>query len=1367
MAGDSIPMATLIHMITIKLSSSNYLLWKNQVVPVLASHDLLGFVDGTVPPPPATLTDESGKVSPNPDYTTWYAKDQRILSLLQSSLTEESMAEVIGASSSRAVWLALEAAFSHDSESRAHQLREELQMLKKGTLSVAEYGRKFKLLCDQLAAIGRPVDNSDKTHWFLRGLGSQFTSFSDVRMALTPRPALRDLIHQAQSFELFSRSTESSEPVQAAFTVQNRGADGRGSRASHSSNRGGGRNGSRGRGRRNYVPKCQMCGIEGHFADRCPNRFDRTFFRNNGAAANLAQAFGANCNISSERTSDWFLDTGASAHITSDTSTLDSCVPYSGNDHVVVGNGASLSISHTGKCQLTNNLCLLDVLVVPHITKNLLSISKLTSDYPVDVLFSNKSFAIQNRATKDIIARGKCDQGLYILEQGHPTFVAALHSKVLQASFELWHSRLGHVNFSIIELLNKLGHLSVTSVLPTPRICSPCQLAKSKRLSFDLNEKRASTVLQLVHCDLWGHAPVRSFDGFLYYVIFVDDFSRFTWLYPLRAKSDFYDVLVQFHAFVCNQFSCTIKSFQSDGGTEFTNARVKEFFARHGIHHRISCPYTPEQNGRAERKHRHITETGLSMMFHAHIPGTFWLDAFSTAAYIINRLPSPLLNNKSPFELLYNVTPNYKNFKTFGCRVFPYLRNYASNKLEPRSRPCIFLGYSSSYKGFRCYDPHTSRVFITRHAQFDECSFHFSGNSNNSSSSQLDLSSFFEPQYTPRMLPQATPMPTSTPSPVSKQPTTSEPCSICENSTGDPTSPAACTPSPPSSPPQSAVNLQPNPPPISTHPMTTRSKAGISKRKYFVDIASTKLLTALATSTIPKGFKSATKHPEWVAAMEEEIKALHNNDTWDLIPCPKNANVVGSKWVFRIKYHSDGSIERHKARLVAQGFTQLPEVDFSHTFSPVVKAATVRIILALAVQHNWALHQLDVKNAFLNGLLTKPVFMAQPPGFVDPRFPHHVCRLKKALYGLKQAPLAWFQRFSTFLYTLGFCCSRADTSLFYYTRGSSTIYLLVYVDDIIITGNDNSLISRLISRVHKEFAIKDLGRLNYFLGLEVTHTDNGLFLGQAKYAQEILSRANLLESKPVATPLAAGESLTSNGSAFNDPTLYRSLVGALQYLTITRPDLSYAVNYVSQYLQSPTDDHFQAVKRILRYVKGTIHFGLTFTRSNDPSLIGYSDADWARCLETRRSTYGYSIFLGGNLVSWSAKKQPTVARSSCESEYRALANAAAEVVWVSHLLQEIRALPRARPLLLCDNKSAIFLSQNPVAHKRAKHIDLDYHFVRELVSAEKLITQFVPSHLQVADIFTKSLARPSFEFLRSKLRVGPNPTLCLRGGDKA
>lgn len=487
-----------------------------------------------------------------------------------------------------------------------------------------------------------------------------------------------------------------------------------------------------------------------------------------------------------------------------------------------------------------------------------------------------------------------------------------------------------------------------------------------------------------------------------------------------------------------------------------------------------------------------------------------------------------------------------------------------------------------------------------------------------------------------------------------------------------PSPPPTPPPSPEDNPPISSETPEDDPstplnttsvPSHPTHNMITRSKAGIFKPRYPVDLATTPLLAALVASTAatePRGFKSAAKYPHWLSAMHEEMDALRANHTWDLVPPPPGTNIVGSHWVFRTKYKADGSIERYKARLVAQGFTQVPGSDFHHTFSPVVKALTVHVILALSVHFRWPLHQLDIKNAFLHGLLSKPVYMAQPQGFIDPQHPHHVCRLKKALYGLRQAPLAWFQRFSRFLVALGFQQSRCDTSLFFLHRGSSVIFLLLYVDDIVFTGNNKSLLQQFISRANREFALKDLGTLTYFLGLEITPQRNGVFIGQAKYAHDILSRAQLLDSKPIATPLVPGDSLQQHGSPFKDPTLYRSLVGALQYLTITRPDLSYAVNHVSQFLQSPTDAHFDAVKRILRYVKGTVHLGLSFTHQPDLSIIDYSDADWARCVDTRWSTYGYSIFLGGNLVSWSAKKQPTVARSS--SEYRALVNMAAELM---------------------------------------------------------------------------------------------------------
>ncbi|XP_021990659.2 uncharacterized mitochondrial protein AtMg00810-like [Helianthus annuus] len=276
------------------------------------------------------------------------------------------------------------------------------------------------------------------------------------------------------------------------------------------------------------------------------------------------------------------------------------------------------------------------------------------------------------------------------------------------------------------------------------------------------------------------------------------------------------------------------------------------------------------------------------------------------------------------------------------------------------------------------------------------------------------------------------------------------------------------------------------------------------------------------------------------------------------------------------------------------------------------------------------------------------------------------------------------------LLMLVFHLIRSDPSLFVFNQNSCVMYLLVYVDDLILTGNQSTALQTFISCLNTEFAIKDLGKLNYFLGLEVTYTTSGLFLNQSKYTKDILARAKMLEAKPAPIPLSTNVSFVFVGDPYPDVTHYRSIVGALQYLTITRPDISYAVNQ-------------------------------------------------ARCLETRRSTYGYSIFFGGNLISWSAKNQPTVARSSCESEYRAIANTAAEIVWLTHLLQELHALPLDKPTILCDNQSAIFLTQNPVSHKRAKHIDLDYHFLRELVTAGKLVTKFVPTKLQVADIFTKSL----------------------------
>ncbi|KAI3785937.1 hypothetical protein L1987_45063 [Smallanthus sonchifolius] len=1329
---------------------------------LMALHKLSDHVDGSSLPPPKTIT-ENDKTSQNPEFASWTAADQKAALLLLSSLTEEAATE---------------------------SLRDSLQQLTKGTSSITEFSRQFKLLCEQLAAIGHPVAEIDKLHWFLRGLGPSYEGFSIAIRAIKPAPLFRDLVAQAESHDLFSQSLHGNVTPPAAFHAQNRRESSTQSRGRGSSNRGHYARGSNGKGRgySRRPPHCQLCRTNGHYASACPNL--HTYATQAPSLDDsIAKAFHAQCHVTNDDDPDWKADTGATDHMAPDQECLHHSTPYKGNNTAVFGNGKHLPITHTGSSKISNNISLHNVLVIPNLTNKLLSISKLTADHPVDVLFSQHFFHIQDRETKQVLARGICKDGLYVLKDEPRAYVAEVSNK---ASYELWHARLGHVSFDVISLLNKFGILSVTSLLPKPNICSPCQLAKGQRLPFISNKKRASFPLDLVHCDLWGPAPITSPEGYRYYVIFIDDHSRFTWFYPLKTKTGFYAVLSAFIKLIQTQCSRKIKNFQSDGGTEFVNHTVRNIFEANGTFHRYSCPYTPQQNGRAERKHRHIVETGLAMLFNAHIPASFWVDAFTSATYIINRVPSPTLESKSPYQLLFNQIPTYSNFRVYGCQVFPYLRDYAKHKLEPRSLPCVFIGYSTHYKGYRCLDPTTKRIFISRHARFNESVFPFKGSTGSLDPQPVAIATFHDDASGPILPPPPSPTPHTTLGPTDS-------CPLCTPTTGpsqtqpthepvDSTTFTDQTPNPPTTPPTipepaptisvdvptepasestvtHAVPLVDDTSTANSHHMTTRAKAGIFKSKHQADFASLNMYAlhvALSSKTEPRGFKSAAKDPKWMAAMVDEIEALQQNHTWTLVPRPSSSNIVGSKWVFRIKYHSDGTIERYKARLVAQGFTQIPGLDYSHTFSPVVKASTIRIVLSLAVLNNWKLHQLDVKNAFLNGNLNETVFMEQPPGFTNPQYPNHVCKLSKALYGLKQAPRAWFQRLSTFLLSYGFECSRADTSLFVLRKDSCIMYLLVYVDDLILAGNDENVIHTFISHLHHEFAIKDLGDLSYFLGLEVVYTTTGLFLTQVKYAKDILLRAQLCEAKPVGTPLAPHESFTADGMPYSDPTLYRSLVGALQYLTITRPDLSYAVNQLSQFLHKPTVDHFRAVKRLLRYVKGTLSFGLTYSRPHKYSVIGFSDADWARCLDTRRSTYGYSIFLGGNLVSWSAKKQPTVSRSSCESEYRAMANTAAELVWITHLLRELHALPPDRPTLLCDNKSALFMTQNPVSHKRAKHIDLDYHFIRELVNSGKLYTKFVSTNLQVADIFTKSLPRAQFEAFRTMLRLGPPPSR-LRG----
>ncbi|KAJ0477853.1 putative RNA-directed DNA polymerase [Helianthus annuus] len=343
--------------------------------------------------------------------------------------------------------------------------------------------------------------------------------------------------------------------------------------------------------------------------------------------------------------------------------------------------------------------------------------------------------------------------------------------------------------------------------------------------------------------------------------------------------------------------------------------------------------------------------------------------------------------------------------------------------------------------------------------------------------------------------------------------------------------------------------------------------------------------------------------------MTEEFKALMRNGTWTLVPPVPNANIVDCKWVYRLKRDEHGNIKRYKARLVAKGFNQQPGIDYHETFSPVVKSTTVRVVLSLAVSRKWPLRQLDVQNAFLHGDLKETVYLRQPPGFIDSQKPDHLCLLHKSLYGLKQAPRAWFNRLSGALLQLGFSGSKTDPSLFIYSHHGALLYMLVYIDDIILTGNNPRLINHIIQQLSTKFAIQDMGQLSYFLGIEVVPKGKDLILSQKKYISDLIHKACLSQSKPVNSPMEINSNLALGDSPqLADPAQFRQIVGALQYLTLSRPDITFAVNKVSQFMHSPTENHWSAVKRILRYLHGTSNFGLLIQQNSAPVIHAYTDA---------------------------------------------------------------------------------------------------------------------------------------------------------------
>jgi len=519
---------------------------------------------------------------------------------------------------------------------------------------------------------------------------------------------------------------------------------------------------------------------------------------------------------------------------------------------------------------------------------------------------------------------------------------------------------------------------------------------------------------------------------------------------------------------------------------------------------------------------------------------------------------------------------------------------------------------------------------------------------------------------------------------------------------------------------------------------------------------STNAMVAAVDLEEPKSYTEALNSKAadlWQQAMDEEMASLLSNNTWSLETPPAGVKPIPVKWVYKIKRDGDGNIERYKARLVAKGFKQQEGIDYDEVFAPVSKYSTLRALLAKAAADDMDLHLLDIKTAFLNGDLEENIYTCQPEGYVqgDPTL---ACRLNKTLYGLKQAPRAWHNRLHRELESYGYRASEADPGLYIYNGKTADIYLLVYVDDILIASKDSALIKGVKQRLSESFDARDLGEVSSYLGMTITR-DRGsgtIKISQPRMTNDLISKFGMDDSKIRPIPMSASIKFTKDEGEPLDKAKYpySELLGSLMYLSVcTRPDISFVTGSLARYMANPTTVHWQAAKGVLRYLAATADYGITFGGSgpSDLELFGYCDSDYAGDLDTRRSTTGYVFSLNGGAISWQSKRQPTVAASTTEAEYMAAAAAVKEGLWLRKLLCDL-GINTKTINILADNQSAIKILRNPISSLRSKHIDVIHHFARERVMRNEVVFTYTPTNLMIADVLTKPLAGEKFNFCR-------------------
>ncbi|WVZ97460.1 LOW QUALITY PROTEIN: hypothetical protein U9M48_042997 [Paspalum notatum var. saurae] len=1015
------------------------------------------------------------------------------------------------------------------------------------------------------------------------------------------------------------------------------------------------------------------------------------------------------------------MDSGCSRHMTGHRKWFSSLNPVSTKEYITFGDNGQGKVMGVGSVSLSAKLSLREVAFVRNLGFNLVSVSQLL-DEGFEVRFKKGACCVLDAEETLVCSLLPFGQ---VFRVDLTSVSGPAHCLVASPSADIWkwHRRLGHLSFDPLVRLSSMGLIRGLPKLRAEKdlVCHPYRHGKMVAAShIPVSQVMASYPGELLHMDTVGPARVVSVSGKWYVLVVVDDFSRFSWVFFMEFKDEVFGFVRDLVLRLRNESHKAMRAIRSDNGGEFRNSRFENFCRDQCLEHQFSSPDTPPQNGVVERKNRTLVEMTQTMLDEHRTPRRFWAEAVNTACYIANRIFLRAFLGKTSYELRFGRQPSVKHLRAFGCRCFVLKKAGHLDKFESRCLDGIFLGYASSSRAFRVWILEAKQVVETCEISFDETmpcttpAFELSGDDEEGTPIFEDEEGAVydgnEPLHRLQLLPPL----------LRAQMMKEDPCPWL----------------PPHSPDSKLMQrldplrtqgrldprqVQRDHPPHrmigDIHQRVTRSS--VNSLAFFSH-------SAYVATFEPRDVSHALSDPNWVNAMHEELENFERNHVWDLVEPPPNCRNIGTKWVFKNKQGEDGMVVRNKARLVAQGFCQKVGLDYEETFAPIAHLEAIRILLAFAASKGFKLQQMDVKSAFLNG------FIEEETG----------C---KPLYGLKQAPRAWYARLKSFLLKSGFVMGSVDKTLFLLSRGGDTLIVQIYVDDIIFGGSSHALVSSFAEQMSREFEMSLMGELQFFLGLQIKQGLEGTFVHHAKYTRNILKKFNMGDSKPMTTPMSRNTALDADedGEAV-DQKDFRGMIGSLLYLTATKPDIQFAA--------SPRTSHRQAVKRIFRYLKFTPELGLWYSSGSSLSLRGFSDADHGGCRIDRKSTSGTCQLLGTSLVSWSSRKQASVALSTTEAEYVAAASCCSQLLWMTATHSDF-GLRFGRIPLLVDSTSAISVAKNPVLHSRTKHIDVRFQFLRDHYEKGDIDLIHVVSANQLADIFTKPLEFDAFTCLRGDLGV--------------